>query len=184
MALLAGGCAFIAGEIPSAPSPQAPTVVFDIDGTLTPRPIEFFEARPDAAKAVQLFADKGYEIVYLSARNQYERAHTLKWLKAHRFPDGITRVAETRADGQHPVEFKTRILSTLLAKGWRVEYAYGDSSSDFTAYATVAILPDHVFGLRRAGSRHCQPGPVAACLRGWTEHLEFIARAVAAVPEK
>jgi phosphatidate phosphatase PAH1 len=181
---LVGSCASIPGEIPAAPMAQTPAVVFDIDGTLTPRPVQFYEARPDAAKAAQLYADKGYQIVYLSARRNYERAATLRWLKEHHFPGGITRVAETTVDGQHPAEFKTRILNALFVKGWRVDYAYGDSSTDFAAYAAVAIPPDHVFGLRRAGSRHCQPGPTAACLHGWTEHLDFIAHAVPAAAEK
>jgi len=183
-ALLAGNCALVPGEIPRAPRDQAPAVVFDVDGTLTPRPIEFFEARNDAAKAAHLYADKGYEIIYLSARSQYQRTRTLAWLKAHGFPDGITRVAETTADGQHPIEFKTRILTALFAKGWRVDYAYGDSSTDFSAYASVAIPSAHVFALRRAGSKHCQSGPAAACLRGWTEHLDIIANAVPPVPEQ
>lgn len=179
---LLGSCALLApGEIPGAPADPTPTVVFDIDGTLTPRPAEFFTVRHDAAKAAQLYVAKGYRIVYLSARGPRERGVTLRWLKSRGFPDGMTRVAESAADNQHPIEFKTRVLNTLFAKGWRVDYAYGDSSSDFSAYGAVPIPPGHVFALRRAGSKFCRPGPAAACLRGWTEHLDFVVHTVPVV---
>ena len=171
-----GGCALIPNEIPAADREHArPAVVFDIDGTLTPRPYEFLTARVNAVNAVKLYADKGYQIVYLSARSNYARAGTLKWLRRHKFPDGITNVAESAADGKNPAKYKTRMLSALIAKGWQIQYAYGDSSTDFSAYASVAIPPDHVFGLRRSGHRNCQPGPVADCLHGWTAHLAYIA---------
>lgn len=171
-----GGCALVPNQIPSAGSGQPhPAVVFDIDGTLTPRPYEFLTTRLNAVNAVRLYADKGYQIIYLSARSNYARAGTLKWLKRNKFPDGITNVAESAADGKNPAKYKTRMLTALFAKGWQVEYAYGDSSTDFAAYASVPIPPDHVFGLRRSGQHACQPGPVASCLHGWTAHLAYIA---------
>ena len=43
------------------PSPIE-SVVFDIDGTLTPDVMNISGVRPDAARAVQAFADKGYKI--------------------------------------------------------------------------------------------------------------------------
>jgi len=177
LALLSvGACALVPNEIPAASGDQVhPAVVFDIDGTLTPRPYEFLTTRMNAVSAVKLYADKGYQIVYLSARSNYARAGTLTWLRRNKFPDGITNVAESAADGKDPAKYKTRMLKALISKGWQIEYAYGDSSTDFTAYASVPIPPDHVFGLRRAGQSHCQPGPVADCLHGWTAHLAYIA---------
>ena len=38
--MLCSSCALLPVDIPYAPQKQAPAVVFDIDGTLTPRPIE------------------------------------------------------------------------------------------------------------------------------------------------
>jgi phosphatidate phosphatase PAH1 len=157
-------------------------VVFDIDGTLTPRPFEFLTTRMNAANAVRLYADKGYQIIYLSARSNFARSGTLKWLRRNKFPDGIVNVAESSADGKHPATYKTRMLTALFAKGWQIEYAYGDSSTDFTAYASVPIPPEHVFALQRSGQRACQPGSSSSCLHGWTAHLAYIALLPAGPP--
>ena len=174
--LAVGGCALMPNQFPAAANDHAhPAVVFDIDGTLTPRPYEFLTPRLNAANAVRLYADKGYQIVYLSARSNYARSGTLRWLKRNKFPDGIASVAESAADGRDPASYKTRMLKALFAKGWRIEYAYGDSPTDFAAYASVPIPPEHVFGLRRIGRRSCLAGAIASCLNGWTVHLAYIA---------
>ena len=176
--MLCCGCAPAPAVIPDVGTAPTPAVVFDIDGTLTPRPLEFLEARPDAARAVQLFADKGYKIIYLSARNRHFDSATRHWLKDHQFPDGLVLVEETRADARHHDRFKTRMLQQLRAQGWQPEYAYGDSATDFTAYAAAAIPKQHVFALRREHQRSCQAGAWEACLGGWTGHLGYIENTV------
>lgn len=167
-------CAFEPVQIPPAPNNSPLAVVFDIDGTLTPRPIEFLEARPDVARAVQLYSDKGYKIIYLSARFPGFEAGTRAWLKHKGFPDGIVRIAGKDGDVGHPDQFKTRVLQDFLDKGWRLGFAYGDSSTDFIAYAAVSIPRTHVFALRREGDTSCQSGTWEACLSGWGEHITFI----------
>jgi len=52
--MLCCGCAPAPAVIPDAGKVPTPAVVLDIDGILTPRPLEFLEARPDAARAVLL----------------------------------------------------------------------------------------------------------------------------------
>jgi len=79
--MLCSSCELLPADIPDAPQKHAPAVVFDIDGTLTPRPIEVWEARDNATKAVQLFVDKGYKIIYLSARTKLFQANIPSWLK-------------------------------------------------------------------------------------------------------
>jgi len=182
--ILCSTCAHVPAEIPDALPNQAQAVVFDIDGTLTPRPSEFLEVRPDAAKAVHTFADKGYKIIYLSARYPLFEGGTVSWLKKHGFPDGFVRVGETAADVQNPAQFKTRILQDFLAHGWKVEFAYGDSSTDFDAYAAVKIPQKHVFALRREEETLCQSGIWEKCLSGWTEHMDFITKTVQSAAAK
>src|SRR5258706_12493410 len=138
-----------ARPIPNAPHNGAPAVVFDIDGTLTPRRLEFLEVRPDAAKAVHIFAKKGYKIIYLSARSEVNEKATFDWLKRKGFPDGSLHLGESVADARNPVEFKKRILLGFLARGWKLEFAYGDQSTDFKAYAAVKIPKQRVFALQR-----------------------------------
>lgn len=54
----------------------ADCVVFDIDGTLTPKVSAIHTARDGAATAVKTFADAGYQVIYVSARIQLFRIYT------------------------------------------------------------------------------------------------------------
>ncbi len=169
------GCAVRGGvPVPQASNGGQSAVVFDIDGTLTPRPREFLEARPDATKAARLFFEKGYAIIYLSARPSGLKSATHEWLEHEHFPDGMLFIGETADDVEHPDQFKIRKLSEFAHKNWKLEFAYGDSSTDFVAYATAPIPPEHVFALLREGDTVCQEGRWSECLHGWHEHLRFI----------
>lgn len=164
--------------IPDAPVPHAQAVVFDIDGTLTPRVWSVFTPREDAARAVSLFADKGYAIFYVSTRVGWLSAGVPDWLDKHGFPPGSVHIAQTCEERDDPDGYKTGVLKALVAQGWTLSYAYGDSSTDLTAYASAGIPQARVFALRRKGEDECLPGPAAACLKGWTEHLEFVTGSV------
>lgn len=174
--MLCSSCALPPADIPNAPQEKAPAVVFDIDGTLTPRPIEVWEARDNATKVVQLFADKGYKIIYLSARPKLFQANIPNWLKKEGFPDGSVNVPETAEDEKDAAHFKTRILRDFQAHGWKIEFAFGDSTTDFDAYAAVGIPKERVFALQREGETSCQKGTWQACLTGWAEHMNSISK--------
>ena len=122
--MLCSSCVLLPADIPYAPQKQAPAVVFDIDGTLTPRPIEVWEARDNATKVVQFFADKGYKIIYLSARIKLLQANIPNWLKKESFPFGSVYVPETVEDEKDAAHFKTRILRDFQAQGWKIEFAF------------------------------------------------------------
>ena len=186
MVMLCSSCA----QLPPAPIPGAPpeqqahAVVFDIDGTLTPRVFAVFDARPDAANAVNTFAGKGYAIFYLSTRTRWLSAGIPGWLDKHHFPKGSVHVAQSDEDRRHPYDFKKRKLEEFIDRGWVLEFAYGDSSTDFAAYADVGIPKERVFALLRNGAPGCEGGDWNACLYGWTQHLEFIGNSVPSVPNK
>lgn len=169
------GCAQLPFRpVPDAGPAQAHAVVFDIDGTLTPAVMAIFEARPDAARAVHAYADKGYAIIYLSTRTGWLSAEVPDWLQRHGFPQGSVHIAQTAQERDHPDDYKAALLREFRARGWVVDYAYGDSSTDLTAYAAAGVPADHVFALRRRGQAACQAGASAACLDGWTAHLAYI----------
>ena len=177
LALVAStSCAPLPVVIPEAPFDHAKAVVFDIDGTLTPTPLKYWKARDDAANAVQLFSKEGYEIIYLSARITLLQRDIPGWLKENSFPDGRIYVTQTAEDRRDHAKFKARILRDIIAHGWVIGYAYGDSSTDFEAYAEVGIPRQHVFALRREGDADCQPGVWNACLSGWTEYLDSVVK--------
>ncbi len=179
-----GGCAALPpATIQEAPGNQAQAVVFDIDGTLTPHPLSISKVRPDAASAVNVFAKKGYRIIYLSARVGWLQGGIPDWLEKNKFPMGSLFLPQTKADHQYPDVFKRRVLEDLAKHGWQVKYAYGDSHTDFVAYE-LARIP-HFFGLIRRGASSCQPERWQACLEGgWTGHLKFLRdeRSVPTVP--
>lgn len=179
VAVLCSSCAQLPpAAVADAPPRQAQAVVFDIDGTLTPAVSTIFEAREDAARGVRMFADKGYTIIYLSTRVSWFSANIPGWLKDNGFPAGSLHVAQTDEDRNRPDAYKTRMLKDFMAHGWRVRFAYGDSSTDFSAYAATGIPKERVFALLRRYEADCQPGEWKACLKGWTEHLDFVTRSV------
>ena len=188
-ALTLAGCA--SSEKSSAPiasqtdsKKQTQAVVFDIDGTLTPHSLSIFEARPDAANAVRIFAERGYKIIYLSARKPWFQAGIRDWLTKNNFPEGnlqLLQPTDPKEEHDYPDVFKRRVLEDFSKHGWRVMYAYGDSHTDFVAYE-LANIP-HFFGLIREGEAKCQPDHWQLCLKGgWTGHLEFLRDSVPRVP--
>jgi len=176
LALLCTSCTLAAFDIPKAPLKANQAVVFDIDGTLTPKQFAIFTARDDAASSVKLFADNGYKIVYLSARVKFFQSGIPNWLKENNFPEGSIQVPQTSVDTDDHAAFKKRILKEFQKKGWHFIAAYGDSSTDFEAYAEVGIDKDHIFALQRVGKASCQPGIWSKCFHSWTDHKDDIMR--------
>ncbi|MDO8266424.1 MAG: hypothetical protein Q7T32_01145 [Moraxellaceae bacterium] len=175
LVLLCTGCTLHPTEVQKTPVRPDQAVVFDIDGTLTPRPRSIFTPREDAASAVRRFADRGYKIIYLSARVRPLQSGIPEWLAEHGFPEGSIHVPQSHADSADHAAFKTRILQRYQQNGWHFVAAYGDSSTDFEAYAAVGIDKNRVYALQRAGQPACQPGPWRQCLTSWTEHLGSLA---------
>jgi len=172
---IGAGCAATADEIKPAPPGQPEAVVFDIDGTLTPKVLSIYTAREGAAAAVQAFADAGIKIIYLSARIPMLQGGIRDWLSENGFPAGSLQLTEDREDRKDHAAFKERVLKAYKAEGWRFVAAYGDSSTDFEAYADAGINPQHVFALKREGEDSCQPGPWAGCYASWKEQMDIIA---------
>lgn len=169
-------CTLLSFEIQKAPLKSDQAVVFDIDGTLTPRPWMIYTAREDAARAVRVFADAGYKIIYLSARIQLFQSGIPNWLKENHFPEGSIHVPQSDKDSSDHAAFKERVLNAYIKNGWKIVAAYGDSDTDFDAYSRVGIIKERVFGLLRTGEKTCQgdSGVWSKCLHSWAEHINDI----------
>jgi len=173
------GCSHIPpARIPPSHS-NASVIVSDIDGTLTPTVLSVYAVRPDAAEALNALANKGYTIIYVTTRVPLFQSGLPGWLRANGFPDGALHVAQSSEERDHPEQFKARVLKDYVKQGWQLEYAYGDSSTDFAAYAEAGIPRERVFALKRSGHEDCQKGIYQACLDGWTEHLPYIDKEIA-----
>jgi len=174
------GCTRIPpAEVPSPSPSQGQAVVLDIDGTLTPKTIDVFEPRPGAADALNALSRKGYKIVYLTTRIPLFQSSLPDWLRQGGFPSGSLHVAQTAEERDKADKFKAQVLAAYVKAGWRLAYAYGDSSMDFAAYAEAGIPKERVFALKRRGSAACQDGIYQTCLEGWLEHLAYIEREIA-----
>jgi len=181
--LLIWGCTQIpVAAVPLPSTTPGKVVVTDIDGTLTPKNLDVFEARPEAAAVLNTLAQQGYQIVYLTARTPLLQAGLPQWLHDHGFPPGPLHVAQSAEERHHPDQYKARVLEDYIHAGWQLAYAFGDSTTDFIAYAAAGIPRQDVFALRRRGSATCQPGVYQACLGSWPEFLGYFDTEVPATP--
>lgn len=160
--------------VPSPSATQRQVIVLDIDGTLTPRDVNVLEPRQDAAQAVNALVNKGYKIVYVTTRIPLYQSMLPDWLRQNGFPMGTLHLAKNSDERANAANYKARVLREYSSAGWRLAYAYGDSSSDFVAYAKAGMPQERVFALKRRKAGNCQEGVYRMCLEGWTEHLPFI----------
>lgn len=151
-------------------------VVMDIDGTLTTADEELIKQVTDEAYVpemmtaantlAQRWAAKGYPIVYLTARPHVFDAETRAWLDLLEFPKGaiITENGGERAD-----EYKTLWLNRLIETfGWEPVAAYGNATTDITAYANAGIALDRTFII---GPEAGGGGTVAIPDNDYTQHI-------------
>lgn len=129
-----------------------PVVVSDVDGTLTATETAEYpallsgslpEPQPKAADTLAALSAKGYRIVYLTARPEWLTGRTKEFLSKNGFPPGIvhTTTGLTGALGAAASTFKTGELAMLAAHGMKVEWAFGNQSSDADAYDAAKIQP-------------------------------------------
>jgi predicted secreted acid phosphatase len=189
MVMLCSGCGLKSPEITLAPQGKEKAVVFDIDGTLTPNQIQTTMARIDAANAVRYFDEKGYKIIYLSARLQFLQSDLPDWLKEKGFPCGDIQVPKSIVIGNHQKElYKTEILRDYIKKGWMIELAFGDSDLDFKAYHNAnkayhdANIDNQIriFALQREGADHCEGNNKewCQCMNGWSNYRKIFEKYV------
>ncbi len=173
--IILSGCALIPpADVQPLSGTNRQVVVLDIDGTLTPRNIEFFTPRESAADAINAFHKKGYTVVYLTTRVPAFQSNLSGWLARNGFPGGTLHVAQTANERANPADYKARVLAEYVQAGWRLAYAYGDSTSDLVAYSRMGVPRDRVFALKRKYADHCQEGVYELCLEGWAQHVSFI----------
>lgn len=131
-------------------------VLTDIDGTMTLSDEELFKQikegsydpleNASASALMNKWHDKGYEIVYLTARPHNFRAETRAWLVAHGFPVGGVISANTLVFDQSARDYKSAWAKRLLEDyGWKVVAAYGNAESDIQAYEDAAIPKNITF---------------------------------------
>lgn len=138
---------------------DAPTVVFDVDGTLTTDDGEVFEemlvgrtaeVRAGGQDVVRRYVSAGYFVVYITGRPYMLRNGTHAWLRGQGFPPGplitTSRVRHTLPTRRQVQRFKERALTDLRMRvGVRIAFAYGNASTDVCAYARSGVAPAATF---------------------------------------
>jgi phosphatidate phosphatase PAH1 len=162
-------------------------VVFDVDGTLTTDNGQFIrqQLHPEyvpvafeaAQAATQAWVAKGYVVLYLSGRPTDSAVQTRTWLDDLGFAKGPTHLTEFPSQVVPSTAgvgaFKKAYIQSLMDKGYVIDYAYGNETTDIYAYAGVGLSADKIFILGpNAGASGTQPLP-----NGYTDNLAFIAAA-------
>jgi hypothetical protein len=150
---------------------QAVTV-FDIDGTLTPSDRENLEdygrrllrrakaegpkLRPNAVAAA-LRASKDSLPVFLTGRPPFLGRPTREWLTAHGFPAGMVFLMPESRDAWPTEgrvgEAKADRLRDLQARGLRILRAYGNATTDISAYEAAGVPKGATFILGKHGGK-------------------------------
>lgn len=155
-------------------------VVTDIDGTITFNDDELLKQLLDdpgyvpkenqsASQMLNTWADKGYRVVYLSARPHSLRGISRAWLHGVGAPFGPFRTADTFVYGESAREYKAAFIERVKNElGWEVVAAYGNADSDIQAYEDAGIPKDVTFII---GERAGENGTVAIGNNDYSDHL-------------
>ncbi|MEO8844051.1 MAG: hypothetical protein ABI591_11420 [Kofleriaceae bacterium] len=156
--------------------PGSKVVITDIDGTLTTDDSQSLMQIPDATYVplmmgaantmLQAWDAKKYPIIYLTARPRVLREESRVWLRDESFPTGPLITAN---DVEEASAYKTLWLQRLITTfGWVPVAAYGNATTDVTAYENVGIAKDITFIVGPLGGTG---GTVAIPNMDFTAHI-------------
>lgn len=137
-------------------------VVFDIDGTLTTSDTEMTQeylnelwdgtyvakAKTHALDVVTWFADRNYNIIYLTAQPYWLSEKSQTWLREKGFPVGILHTYEGAGiltAEKDIVDYKSKYLQSVIPKGVQIGYAYGNNAGDFKSYRAAGVPANRIF---------------------------------------
>lgn len=167
--------------------PGTHLVVTDIDATLTTSDAAVFqqvfdgsyvpEAYPDAARLVAAHVDRGHVIVYLTGRPYWLDAPSREWLATKSFPRGPLRLADSNTDIL-PTEgsvgaYKLARLRALVDAGYVIDAAYGNATTDISAYLGAGVPADSVWII----GTHAGEQGTNAVTGAWTQRADEVAAA-------
>lgn len=133
--------------------------VTDIDGTLTTSDGELFReildgshvptAYPGAVDLIDAHDDLGHVIVYLTGRPYLLSDITREWLADLGFPLGALHVTDDVIDAipsdAQVAAYKQAFLDELTATGFVLDLAYGNATTDITAYLGADLPPEQIW---------------------------------------
>ena len=159
-------------------------IVFDVDGTLTINDFEAYAdyigmktARPyvDAVKVVRAYQEKGYQIVYLTARPAWDTKDSRQWFAKMGLPQWHYRSRLYDANSKIPAiqTHKTNYLNYLRnTVGLDIVRVYGNALTDIAAYADSGIAKNQTYIIGTyAGVKDTQ-----AINKNYSEHYQTVVK--------
>jgi hypothetical protein len=154
-------------------------VLTDIDETLTLSDSEQFmevedptyvpKSRPGAVALTQAWADKGYLVIYITARPAIMRPETAAWLEGQSYASGPLITATGIVLGSATQTYKAAWVKRLIEDfGWNVAAAYGNADTDFGAFAEGGVAPEATFSI---GELAGYQGTTAIENDDYTDHI-------------
>jgi len=174
-----GDATFTAGYLVVPPRAGRLTV-FDIDGTLTTSDMELvkdvmtelFEpilhgryvptAYPFARELVAERERRGAVPIFLTGRPYWLTQSSRDWLAGGGFPTGGLHTTDSNSEAlpTQVAAYKTAFLRGLIGQGFAIEAAYGNATTDITAYAAAGIPKAATYII---GSNGGKDGTEGAC---------------------
>jgi len=150
---------------------QLKMVVFDMDGTLTTDDSEVtltyvtslwngerdMEMYPGAPSIAKYYYQRGYEIIYVTARPYWLTEMSYEWLVEKGFPRGLTHAYEGAIpDGNFDAEtYKKGYLESLTNKGVDFSFTYGNALTDIAAYKYIGTPCNKIFIIGEHAGKDC-----------------------------
>lgn len=142
-------------------------VVFDIDGTLTTDDKELFTDivaelfapmledgyLPTAYEGGQALTGahvtRGELILYLTGRPYWLAELSRGWLDDSGFPLGAVHTTDDNLQvvpsDSHVGQYKLEFLADLIGRGFEVDFAYGNATTDIYGYLGAGLVPEDVW---------------------------------------
>ncbi len=187
-----GDATFTVGNLVVPPSSGRLTV-FDIDGTLTTSDMELvkdvmtdlFEpilhgtyvptAYPFARDLVAERERRGAVPIFLTGRPYWLTQSSRDWLSGGRFPIGALHTTDSNSEAlpTQVAAYKTAFLRGLMRQGFTIEAAYGNASTDITAYAAAGIPKAATYIIGTNGGKDGTQGACAVnkTCKTWEEEV-------------
>lgn len=157
------------------------TILTDIDATLTTADqemldqmmldLEYIPAVLDQADTItNMWDDKGYLMLYLSARPHDFLSWTRMWLREEGFPFGPSQAATSLVHGTTAAAYKKSYVERILNDlNWKILYGYGNAFSDVDGYVDGGIPKDKVYMVNEAGCPAGSTHSECTCYVGSTD---------------
>lgn len=143
--LIVGGDRTSTDLIVDVVAKETPLLVSTIDGTLTddsnwsgealPRP------RENATVVLAKLAHKGSRPIYVTPRPGWLTDRTRAFLAQGGFPLGVVHTLPSARDGDALGQLESE-LALLRAHGFTIQWAFGGSWNDASAYANAGVAPE------------------------------------------